>query len=270
MALATRRLALAVILLGSAGSASGQMAPPLSLPVVRGDTDVPYPTDGKGDAAVLLEIVVAKDGTVSEAKVLEGAEPFAAQATNAVLGWQFTPALRGAEPVAARIRARIEFHQELPPPAAPAPPSPLQCQRRRRHRAANAGPPAVEAPLDVTVRGRRREIGQTTLSAADVREMPGAFGDPFRAIEALPGVAPVISGLPYYYIRGAPPNDNAYYVDGVRVPFLFHIGIGAAVIHPALVERVDFFPGAAPAAYGNAAGAVIAGQTRATGAGAPR
>jgi hypothetical protein len=93
--------------------------------------------------------------------------------------------------------------------------------------------------------------------------MPGAFGDPFRAIEALPAVSPIISGLPYFSIRGAPPNDNGYYLDGVRVPFLFHVGVGEAVVHPALIDRVDFFPAAAPAAYGEAAGAIIAGQTRA-------
>ena len=119
-----------------------------------------------------------------------------------------------------------------------------------------------EVPEEVDVHGTRREIGQTTLSATDVREMPGAFGDPFRAIEALPGVAPVVSGLPFFYIRGAPPNDNAYYVDGIRVPLLFHVGIGEGVIHPALIDRVDFYPGAAPAAYGGSAGAVINGQTR--------
>jgi hypothetical protein len=51
-------------------------------------------------------------------------------------------------------------------------------------------------------------------------------------------------------------------VDGVRVPFLFHVGIGEAVIHPALVDHVDFFPSAAPAAYGGVAGAIIAGRTR--------
>jgi hypothetical protein len=92
--------------------------------------------------------------------------------------------------------------------------------------------------------------------------MPGAFGDPFRAIEALPGVVPMQSGLPYFYIRGAPPNDNGYYVDGIRVPLLFHVGVGEGVIHPALIDHVDFFPGAAPASYGGVAGATIAGQTR--------
>ena len=92
--------------------------------------------------------------------------------------------------------------------------------------------------------------------------MPGAFGDPFRAIEALPGVTPLVSGLPYFYIRGAPPNDNGYYIDGIRVPLLFHVGIGQGVLHPGLVDRVDFFPGAPPASYGGVAGAIVAGQTR--------
>src|SRR5438552_3756864 len=82
------------------------------------------------------------------------------------------------------------------------------------------------------------------------------------AVEALPGVVPLVSGFPYFFIRGAPPNDNGYFVDGIRVPFLFHIGIGQAVIHPGVIDRVDFFPGAAPAAYGGVAGAIIAGQMK--------
>src|SRR4030095_12062140 len=100
--------------------------------------------------------------------------------------------------------------------------------------------------LDLTVVGERREVGQTTLSAADVREMPGAFGDPFRAVEALPGVPPALSGVPYFFVRGAPPNDNGYYVDGVRVPLLFHVGLGPGGIHPPLLGRIHLFPGAAP------------------------
>jgi hypothetical protein len=117
-------------------------------------------------------------------------------------------------------------------------------------------------PEEVNVRGTRREIGQTTLSGNDVREMPGAFGDPFRAIDALPGVIPLQSGVPYFYIRGAPPDDHGYYIDGIRVPLLFHVGLGEGVIHPALIDHVDFYPGAAPARYGGFAGATISGQTR--------
>ncbi|HVY38882.1 MAG TPA: energy transducer TonB [Polyangia bacterium] len=262
MARAAIRLWLFALLIAAASSARAQSPPPAAPPItitppaLRGDGEVPYPPDGHGDASVVLELVVAPDGKVSEATVVDGVEPFARQARDAVLRWQFTPARRGTQAVAARIGARVDFRQEAPP-SSPPPPGPTTSP------AAPPVMPQVDAPLDVTVRGKRREIGQTTLTAADVREMPGAFGDPFRAIEALPSVAPIISGLPYFYIRGAPPNDNAYYVDGVRVPFLFHVGIGAAVIHPALVDRIDFFPSAAPAAYGNAAGGIIAGQTRA-------
>jgi TonB family protein len=231
---------------------------------VQSSTEVPYPAGGQGDATVLLELEIDRDGRVSSAVLIEGEEPFAAQARRAALGWTFTPARRGDVTVAARIRARVTFHQE--PPADAAGPTVTGPGGAPPPTTTAPAPPesgvSLEVPEEIHVRGARREIGQTTLSAQDVREMPGAFGDPFRAIEALPGVVPVVSGLPFFYIRGAPPNDNAYLIDGIRVPLLFHVGIGEGVIHPALIDHVDFFPGAAPAAYGGAAGAVIAGQTR--------
>jgi TonB family protein len=234
-------------------------APTLTPPVIQGSTDVPYAKGAKGNAIVELELTIEKDGTVSNAVVTEGSEPFAEQARQAVLGWRFRPAHRGSNPVVARIRARVEFHQEEAPTppagAAPAPAPPAST-------ASGTAQAAVPEVQEVNVHGTRREIGQTTLSATDVREMPGAFGDPFRAIEALPGVVPLTSGLPYFYIRGAPPNNNGYYVDGIRVPLLFHVGVGQGVIHPALIDHVDFYPGAAPASYGGFAGATIAGQTR--------
>jgi hypothetical protein len=233
-------------------------------PVAPSSTNVPYPTGASGDAVVLLELTVKTEGTVSNAVVIDGVEPFADQARQSVLAWRFLPARRGNTPVAARIRARVAFHQEQ---ASSTPRATGQPPPTTQGAAATTPAPAtsnvvLEVPQDVEVRGVRHEIGETTLSATDVREMPGAFGDPFRAIEALPGVTPVVSGLPFFYIRGAPPNDNAYYVDGIRVPLLFHVGIAEGVIHPALIDRVDFYPGAAPAAYGGSAGAVIDGRTR--------
>jgi len=243
-------------------------APPTP-PVAPSSTDVPYPPGATGDAVVVLELTVEADGTVSKAIVTDGVEPFAEQAQKAVLGWRFVPARRGSTPVAARIRARIAFRQEEtgaestpgPAPAATAATTPAPASMSPASPAPDIKA-APEVAEEILVLGTRRELGQTTLSSADVRQMPGAFGDAFRAIEALPGVTPVVSGLPFFYIRGAPPNDNAYFVDGIRVPLLFHVGIGQGVIHPALIDHVDFYPGAAPAAYGGAAGAVIAGQTR--------
>lgn len=223
-------------------------------PVVLDDTAVPYPVGGEGDARVVLEILVDATGRVREARIVEGNEPFGEAAWRAVMGWRFAPAKRGEVAVSARIKARVDFRQELA-----AKPKDAMPPENAGEKLASVPP---TAPEEVSVRGARREVGQTTLSSSDVRQMPGAFGDPFRAIEALPGVTPIVSGAPYFYVRGAPPADNGYFVDGVRVPLLFHVGLGQGVIHPGLLDHVDFYPGTPPASYGGLAGAIIAGQTR--------
>lgn len=132
------------------------------------------------------------------------------------------------------------------------------------HPAAADEPPLAHADAtaieDVMVRGARGAPGgdaSEALSRAEVRQLPGAFGDPFRAVEAMPGMTPVISGLPYFYVRGAPPGNVGYYFDGVRVPYLFHFGLGPAVIHPGLIAKTELHRGGYPAALGRYAGGVI-------------
>jgi len=77
----------------------------------------------------------------------------------------------------------------------------------------------------------------------------------------LPGVTPIVSGLPFFFIRGAPPGNAGYFLDGIRVPLLFHVGVGPSVVHPGLMARVDLYPGGYPARYGRFAGGIIAGET---------
>ena len=125
------------------------------------------------------------------------------------------------------------------------------------------GPAPAPPPEEVQVHGRRgTKSGQTTFGGQEVRQVPGAFGDAFRVMEALPGVTPLVSGLPFFFVRGAPPGNNGYYIDGVRVPLLYHVGAGPSVIHPGLIERVDFYPGGYPARYGRFAGGILSGETR--------
>ena len=76
-------------------------------------------------------------------------------------------------------------------------------------------------------------------------------------------MSPWLSGIPYYYVRGMAPENVGYFVDGVKIPLLFHVGSGPSTIAPSLVETVDLFPAAYPARYGRFAGAVIAGETSA-------
>jgi hypothetical protein len=93
-----------------------------------------------------------------------------------------------------------------------------------------------------------------------MRDLPGAFGDPFRAVDALPGVVPVLSGLPYFFIRGSPPAGTLYIYDDIPVPTLFHLAVGPAVIHPLMVGPITLYSGVAPARYGRITGGVIVGE----------
>src|SRR5690606_38403290 len=115
----------------------------------------------------------------------------------------------------------------------------------------------------VLVIGERSEpsAGQRSLSRASVRQMPGVFGDAFRAVETLPGVTPMISGVPYFYVRGAPPRNVGYFLDGMRVPLLFHLAAGPSVVHPAFIGKVDLYAGPYPAEYGRFTGGIVAGET---------
>jgi TonB family protein len=209
-----------------------------------------YPGGATGRASVLLEVQVDRDGRVAGVKVVEGEEPFAAAALQAAQAWRFDPAQRQGLPVAARIRVRLDFTPPAPPPAADAP-------SVTKPPSAPAKPAQVQ---EVVVRGFRTEQPADVLSGSEVRQLPGAFGDAFRAIELMPGVTPIVSGLPYFLVRGAPPGDTGFFIDGVRVPALFHLGVGAAVVHPGLIDRVDFYPGAYPARFGRFTGGILSGE----------
>jgi hypothetical protein len=111
--------------------------------------------------------------------------------------------------------------------------------------------------IDVTVEGDARPRPETSLDKEEVRSLPGAFGDPFRAIEAMPGVTPLVSGVPYFYVRGAPPGNVGYFFDEVRVPVLFHVALGPSVIHPVLIDAVELHSGAYPARYGRFSGGIV-------------
>lgn len=115
---------------------------------------------------------------------------------------------------------------------------------------------------EVRVSGATREAGRATVGADDARELAGALDDPLRAVTVLPGVVPLRSATPLFFVRGAPPGDVGFFVEGVRIPTLFHAALGPSVLQPGALERVDVWPGPAPARYGGVAGAVLAATLR--------
>jgi hypothetical protein len=236
------------------------------------DMPLDYPEGASGDARVLLELLIEADGSVGDARAVEGDAPFTDFAARSARAWRFEPARQRGEARAARIRLEVTFTQPLleneasKVPSAATPAATPAAPVGRATRAATTPPSgasndsAPSGDTEILVGGDRPESTHQR-SRAEVRLLPGAFGDPFRAVESLPGVTPIVSGLPYFYVRGAPPGNVGYYLDDVRIPILFHVGAGPSVIHPAFIENVELYAGPYPARYGRFMGGIVAGHT---------
>lgn len=222
--------------------------------------EVSYPDGATGDERVELELLVLADGTVSEARVVRGAAPFDEAARHGALQFRFQPATRNGKPTAARVRFLITFDEPEKPPSPDEANATGQETEGSEPTVGSASSKRTSSEqLEVLVLGEREGLSEQ-MSQAEIRQLPGAFGDPFRAIEVLPGVTPIVSGIPYFYVRGAPPGNTGYYFDGVVVPTLYHFAGGPGVLHPALVDRVDLYAGAYPARFGRYAGGIVVGS----------
>lgn len=105
-------------------------------------------------------------------------------------------------------------------------------------------------------------VSSTRLEGREIHEVPGTRGDPLSVVTTLPGVSRLAGFLPYIVVRGAAPGNTGYYLDGARVPILYHVAIGPSVIHPYFIEGVDFYPGGAPVRLGRFTAGLVEGTTR--------
>ena len=241
----------------SPSPASAEIEPPQPIA-----TPLSYPESATGSASVSLELTLDREGKVTDARVLEGDAPFAEAALNAARGWRFVPARRGGEPVAARIRYSVQFTPEATTESEDQALPPEQSPGGNAGASAARAPAAPAAPVEITVQGQRQKPGSVVLTREETRALPGTFGDPLRSIEAQPGVVPIVSGLPAFFIRGAPPANVGFFFDGIELPLLYHAFFGPSVIHPGFVDNIEFYPGASPAEYGRFAGPVVAVNSR--------
>lgn len=100
------------------------------------------------------------------------------------------------------------------------------------------------------------------ITTEKLLKVPGAGGDPLKAIEALPGV--VLGGFGPFSIpavRGSNPFDNNYITDMLPVGYVFH-NDGGSTYNDNLIERFSLKTGAWDAQYNNAMGAVLATKLR--------
>jgi len=110
---------------------------------------------------------------------------------------------------------------------------------------------------------KRKEHGvHHSLSSEEVRTTPGTMGDPVRAVQNMPGVVRTPFDSGWLLVRGGDPEDTGTFIDGVRVPLIYHLGGFTSVIHPAMVARVDFMPGGFGVRYGRAIAGAVDLQTQ--------
>ena len=114
-----------------------------------------------------------------------------------------------------------------------------------------------EGELMGTYTRRRSQALSRSLSAKEVATTPGTMGDPVRAVQNLPGVARSPLDAGWLLVRGGDPEDTGLYLDGIRVPLVYHVMGLTSVLPPAMVDRVDFHPGGYDVRYGRAIGGVV-------------
>jgi TonB family protein len=139
----------------------------------------------------------------------------------------------------------------LPPPGAP--PLEITCTVARR---AMSYETVIQAPRE------GEEVTRHTVTQTELTTVPGTLGDPLRVIQNLPGVARSPYGLGLLLIRGASPQDSGVYIDGHRVPLLYHFAVGPSILTPDLIDKIDFYPGGFGVRYGRATAGVVDVSTR--------
>ena len=121
-----------------------------------------------------------------------------------------------------------------------------------------------QSPYETVVRAQadRAEVSRIQLAGPELKEVAGTRGEPLRVIMLLPGVSSMASGISYPVVRGSVPAATGFFLDGVRIPQLYHLAVGPAVVHPEFIDAIDFYPANAPSSFGNLTAGVVAASVR--------
>jgi TonB family protein len=252
---------LASLLVGDARAQPEPPAPQLTPPHVLTFVEARRP-DGVGDdgAAVDLDLTIAADGSLTDAKVAVSAGPaWDEAALAAVRAFTFEPAHRGDRAVPARIRYRYTFEPivrapveapveaEAPEPEPPPPAPP----------AAASDEPTASFGATAQIAAPPRSVTKQTLGTNELTLAAGTRGDALRVVELLPGVArsPGLDGV--LVVRGAGPEDSQVIFEGGPVDRLYHFGGITSFTSARLLEHIDLYPSNFSARYGRKVGGII-------------
>lgn len=120
---------------------------------------------------------------------------------------------------------------------------------------------AVDPNISETVVVEQRppavEVSERALSIDDIKILPGTGGDVIKAVQNLPGIARPPFNIGQLLIRGTAPEDSAYYLDGARLPAVFHFAGLSTVINGDLLNEVALLSGNYSARYGRTLGGLV-------------
>jgi TonB family protein len=115
----------------------------------------------------------------------------------------------------------------------------------------------VDLEILVTAPPFRQEAVATEIRADQAKKVAGTQGDVVKVVENMPGVGRSGAGSGRLVVWGASPEDTRVYVDGVRIPILYHSGGLRSVLLSDQVESVELVPGGYGPAYGRGLGGLV-------------
>ena len=116
--------------------------------------------------------------------------------------------------------------------------------------------------VDVIDSSLQRDQSKRSLTRKQIFEMPGANGDPVKAVQNLPGINRTQGFSSQIVIQGADPKDTAYDFEGHEIPLIFHFGGLTSVVMPEAVDSVDYYSAGYQADRSRALGGMISLKTR--------
>ncbi len=106
----------------------------------------------------------------------------------------------------------------------------------------------------------REPVSNYVVAREEIIRAPGAAGDIFRALEAMPGVSTSGGEFSAFSVRGGSPRDNVILVDNIPFGKLTHFDGGNeeeeaqggrfSIFAPGVIERANFRAGGFSAEYG--------------------
>lgn len=129
----------------------------------------------------------------------------------------------------------------------------------------------VEVRGDVFQEGDPAPVNEINLTSTEIKEASTVLADdPFRAIQALPGVSAAGNNELFaeFSVAGAPFGNVGIYLDDVLIPGPFHTlphlqnGASLSLLTSETIEEMKLFPDTYPEKFGDTVGAVLDIHTR--------